>query len=260
MPIFDEQGLRELRREERRVRGKYAELLFAYLAVQFSNPLAKEIAHQGFARRLKVLAYCINTVFTRLPPWSDDVPKDEVRLECEVCVQAFVFNVFGCIDNLANMWVKERNITRSNGKEIPPLLIGLGEKCKAVRDSLSDDLQRYLSSDGMLGWLAYLEDYRHALAHRIPLYIPPHAVKQSNAQAYQDLETRKIEATRRLDLDEHDRLEGEQMKLCVFQPYIKHSWGDDKPPLRFHERMLGDYATVVDLGQRMLEELKRPKS
>lgn len=33
------------------------------------------------------------------------------------------------------------------------------------------ELQAYLAEHD--AWFEYLEDYRHALAHRIPLYIPP---------------------------------------------------------------------------------------
>lgn len=58
-------------------------------------------------------------------------------------------------------------------------------------------------------------------------------------------------------MDEHDRLDREQAKLIMFQPYMKHSWADDSGPLRFHERILCDYITVVDFGERMLRELKR---
>ncbi len=76
MPIYSEEGLEELRIAEVMARSKYADLFIEYLRVPFQNPLAKEMALQGFSRRLKILLYCIETVFERLPPWSDAVPEE----------------------------------------------------------------------------------------------------------------------------------------------------------------------------------------
>ncbi|MCW5743585.1 MAG: hypothetical protein KIT67_25810 [Alphaproteobacteria bacterium] len=227
----------------------------AYHAWAYGNPLAEVMARQGYCRRLRILVHCVQTAFATIPPASNVIPSDEPRSVCTICLQAFVLNVFGCMDNLAQIWVKERGIKRSNGKEIPPLLMGLGAKCEDVRESLSRDFQDYLDSSLMKGWFAYLEDYRHALAHRIPLYIPPHAVGQSNAAAYNELENRMREARHRLDMDEHDRLEAEQLQLCSFLPVATHAWDETTRPILFHSQMLADYETVVDLGWRMLREL-----
>ena len=227
------------------------------MSVPLTNSSAQEMARHGYVRRLKVLKHCVNTVFSRLPPWSDAIPGDEDRIECEVSIQAFTFNVFGCLDNLAHMWVKERNIKRANGKELSPMQIGLGAKSDAVRASLTVKLRRYLNTKRMQRWFGYLEDYRHALAHRIPLYIPPHSVSKVNTPAYRDLEAKMQEALHRGDIAEYDRLDAEQIKLAYFKPVIMHAWSEKKDSMYFHAQMLADYETVVDMGWRMLSELQR---
>jgi hypothetical protein len=260
MPIYSEKTLREFEVARLGIHNRYATLLFAYLNRSYSNELARNMALQGFCRRLKTLVYCTNTAFETIPPDSGAIPGDQKLQECIVAVQAFVFNVFGCLDNLAHVWVRERGITRASGKPIPPLSIGLGEKCTAVRASLSQDFQEYLSSEETKSWFAYQEGYRHALAHRVPLYIPSHGVKKSQAENYQELERMKQQAIIRMDMDEHDRLDREQMKLCVFQPFITHAWDEQAPILYFHGQMIADYGTVIEMGHRMLKELDRPIS
>jgi hypothetical protein len=53
------------------------------------------------------------------------------------------------------------------------------------------DFRAYL--DTLEAWFAYLADYRHALAHRIPVYILPGNVCPKDVDAYNDLEmTRSV--------------------------------------------------------------------
>lgn len=254
-PTYSAEAVKQLHEDLESAHPKYAKLLMAYDARTYGNSLAEVMARQGYCRRLRILVHCVQTAFAKIPPVSDAIPSDEHRSACTICLQAFVLNVFGCMDNLAQVWVKERGIKRPNGKEIPPLLMGLGAKCDDVRRSLSKEFQDYLASSLMKGWFAYLEDYRHALAHRIPLYIPPHSVRQSDAAAYNELENKMREARLRFDMDEHDRLEAEQLKLCSFHPVATHAWDETTRPILFHSQMLADYETVVDLGWRMLREL-----
>src|SRR5712671_1522714 len=88
-----------------------------------------------------------------------------------ICIQAFTFNAFACLDNLAWIWVCEKKLTTEQGDPIPAGKVGLGKKCKLVRRSLPADIRKYLKS--LDAWFDHLENFRHALAHRIPLYIPP---------------------------------------------------------------------------------------
>jgi hypothetical protein len=86
------------------------------------------------------------------------------------------------------------------------------------RASLSEEFQAHL--DTLERWLEYLADYRHAVAHRIPLYIPPGNVRSKDVDAYNELEYRIAAALNSFQPDEYERLLAEQSKLLVFQPVI----------------------------------------
>ncbi len=62
----------------------------------------------------------------------------------------------------------------------------LRTKNKIVGNTLGQELSQYLES--MSDWFKYLDDYRHALEHRIPLYVPPFAIDPRNADRYSKLE------------------------------------------------------------------------
>ena len=122
-----------------------------------------------------------------------------------------------------------------------------------MHDSLSPKLREHL--DGLEEWFAQQDNYRHALAHRIPLYVPPYLITESKKAAYQKLEVRKSDAINRGARDDHDRLSAEQDALGVFSPVMTHSFGENTNHIVFHAQILADFNTVEELGRIMLEEL-----
>jgi hypothetical protein len=105
----------------------------------------------------------------------------------------------------------------------------------------------------------HLAEYRHALAHRIPVYIPPGNVRPNNIDAYNDLEVRMGLALNDLRSEEYERLSAEQSKLLVFQPLVGHSLSEMKTPYYFHPQLMVDFLTVEQLGEKMLLELRNMK-
>lgn len=222
---------------------------------RFGNERAKEYAVHGLSRRLSGLVRCIENTFRAIPPELDGVPTSDAVHDTEIQVQAFITNVFGCLDNLAWVWVLERNTTKPDGEPIPPEWIGLRTTNKLVRKSLSGALRKHL--EHAASWFAYLEDYRHALAHRIPLYIPPFAIDPRNEARYHEFE----ESITRLiidgQLDEAAALKKERDGLKFFRPFIVHSWGETRP-MEFHVQMLADFKTIEAISAKLLDELATP--
>jgi hypothetical protein len=250
---FSSEQLEQIADEYSSVKGKYEHLLLAYTGLAYEDPRAREYASQGFSRRLRILARRIENTFRLLPPDRADRPTKDELGDAMINIQAFVFNVFGSVDNLAWIWVCEKSITTADGSPLKTERVGLGRKHRIVRASFSAEFQRYPKASN--DWFKHLEDYRHALAHRIPLYIPPCVLSIENEAAYQELETRKAEALRHWNIEEHDRLSREQDALGTFEPLIKHSFEEKSRPVAFHPQMLADFNTVVELGQKILSEL-----
>lgn len=204
------------------VQAKYVYLIDHFTNRQYQQPRAREFAQHGFSRRLKTITRSVERVFALIPPESAGEQTAENRADTEVYIQAFVSNIFGSIDNLAWIWTYERQILQPNGQPLPKAWVGLRPDNAFLRGTLSTGFQQYLGT--LADWFAYLEDYRHALAHRIPLYIPPLVVTPNHPN-------------------------GE------FRPLVMHSFEEGTQPFVFHPQMLADFNTIDSLGRRMLDEL-----
>jgi hypothetical protein len=248
---FTKKQLADIRLKYATVEKKTDELLLKFVYFPFKNEQAKHYAQQGFGRRVQVLRRCINNVFKVIPPGTVRVPSRARLYDAQINLQAFLANVYGIVDNLAWIWVYERGLADS----IPRRHVGLGKENKAVRSSLPVELQSYL--DTMEGWFAYLADFRHALAHRIPIYIPPGMVPQENVDAYNAITTEMQDALNKMRPYEFDRLSEEQSKLLVFQPLIAHSTVETESPYVFHAQVIVDFLTVEALAERILLALRR---
>jgi hypothetical protein len=225
------------------------EVLDAFLARTYKVPRAQEFAEHGLSRRLKTMTRCIENLFGTLPPERDDLPSTDELTDSVVYIQAFIFNAFACLDNLAWIWVCEKRLTTEKGESIPPGKVGLGKKCRLVRRSLPGEFRTYLKS--LDRWLDNLEDFRHALAHRIPLYIPPCVITEKDYPAYQMLEALKAKARRRGSLKKYEQFESKQKALMRYQPEMIHSISDNSKRIVFHPQLLSDFKTICELSLKM---------
>jgi hypothetical protein len=242
--------IEKVREELERVQPKYDRLLLTFIHRTYKNDLAAEYARHGYMRRLGTLKRCIGNVFDLIPPETEDVPERNVLHDAQINIQAFFANVYGCVDNLAWVWVHERGLEKKIGR----MRVGLRAKHIELRATLSEEFQAYLQS--LDRWLDYVIEYRDALAHRIPLYIPPGGVQPKNVDAYNDLSRRKTEALYvKYDGYEYERLSSEQEKLLIFQPLITHSVTETTAHFAFHVQMLADFLTIEEIGYKMLNEL-----
>jgi hypothetical protein len=99
-------------------------------------------------------------------------------------------------------------------------------------------------------WFVNLENFRHSLGHRIPLYIPPYVVSARNSVSYEKLEAQMNDALfQQRDLGAYAHLKAEQDALRRFEPLMKHSFGDPTPPVIFHSQILADFATLEEIIQ-----------
>lgn len=247
--FFTQEYLTELCDKLETIGPKTDRIMLQFVSHQFTDPKAREYAHHGFARRIQTLARCIHNTFEIVPPDTVEVPEKTFLHDAQINVQAAIGNTYGCVDNLAWVWVHECGLAQSiNRKQV-----GLRKHHKQVRSTLSSGFRAYL--DSLEAWFDYLVDYRDAFAHRIPLYIPPGGALPKDHDEVNDLENRKIAALNAFQAHEYDRLDAEQSKLFVFQPLICHSFAEMPAPFAFHPQLIADFLTVEQLGEKMLAEL-----
>lgn len=104
---FSDDALKKLADGYSAFGGKLNALLEKYILLDLRNPRAQEFARQGFPRRLKVMARCINNVFEAIPPERTELPSRDELTDATINIQSFIFNVYGAIDNLAWIWMAE---------------------------------------------------------------------------------------------------------------------------------------------------------
>ncbi len=252
--IYSKENLDKLSEECAVVREKCQRVISSYVLGDFKNSRAREFATHGLPRRVGLLAHCIESVFANLPPDATEPPPNDVILDTTVCLQSFVFNVFGCVDNLAHIWVREKELTGKNGKPLKDTEIGLiGTKYKPVLDTLSKDFVDYLKRQEP--WFEQVRNFRHALAHRIPLYIPPYYVPDEKLQEYEEIGRRIDEAVQQRNYGEVDQLQDQQNLLTLFCPVATHSFSEKSKLMYFHARMIEDFNLVEEIAQKLLQEL-----
>ena len=204
--------------------------------------------HMVYRGGSRLMYHCIERVFAILPPEREEHPSIE-----ELVDAALMFNAFACLDNLAWIWVCEQKLTTDRGEDIPPMKVGLGKKCRVIRRSLPTDFQKHLKS--LDAWFDHLENFRHALAHRIPLYIPPYVVRQQDLPKYEMLGRQMEKARRRGNKKRYELLRAEQEGIARYQPEMMHSLADNTKRIVFHPQLLSDFSTICALAERLNDAL-----
>jgi hypothetical protein len=183
---FSDSDLKAMNQRLYDLKSRYSELILRVTAFNFIHEKSREYATHELSRRLKTLTRAIENVFRLIPPESS-IPVDSVeRTDAEISLHAFLINLQGAIDNLAWVFVLEAAITKDNGKALLPRDVGLRKKNELIRKSLPAELDEYLQT--LDNWLAYVENFRDALAHRIPAYIPPYIIDPKHEATYNRIE------------------------------------------------------------------------
>ena len=251
MGFYPEEKLAELEGQRGKLDHQYANLILRYQARTYRSERGKEYALHGFSRRVKLLRTAIDQVFTVLPPDRDDIPEEEEVLKATIAIQAFVLNVVGCVDNLAWIWVYEKHVKASNSAELDRKSVGLWKR--EVQATMSEKFRAYL--DNKRGWFESINNFRDALAHRIPLYIPPYGVEKSKIEELRRLDEEAHAALLRRDHIAYEQARDAQKKLGHFRPVVAHSYYEPSGVVYFHFQLLSDWLTIDDLGLNVLEEL-----
>lgn len=254
LAFYSEDQIQQMALAYGQIGPRQEQAFFEFTTAEFRSARATEFARHGYARRLKILLRCIERVYGDLPPERQTLPSRDELTDAAIHIQAFIFNIFGAIDNLA--WIHAYEIgpiPLTKKKEIHYAKVGLGPKNKDMRALLSPKFSEFL--DGLADWFELLENFRHALAHRIPLYIPPYAVPPASHAAYDNLEREMAAAAKRGDLAAFDRFSVAQAALGQFRPVIQHSFEENQKLPQFHAQMLADLETVIEMGRQMLDEI-----
>lgn len=208
----------------------------------------------GAARRLGVMRRAIASIFELFPLDQSRPLKSEVLGDVQINLHAFVINLSGVFDNWAWAYVFRHGLLEKIGNRSN---VGLFNSVTAQH--LPGPMRDYLSSSAVIGWQTnYLKNYRDALAHRIPLYIPPAEFTPEEGSRYNEIEAEKIKLIRDMNWPALDALYAEQANLGVPSFTFLHSFAEDQPskPLCLHPQLITDGHGVVEFGRLFLEHWK----
>jgi len=250
--MFTEEQIKQLQDEFLKLNLSYEEILLKFNSWPLNNGEAREYALHGFTRRMKTLKRCIENIYSICPPDKPNKPTRDELTDLVINLQSFVFNVFGCIDNLAWIWVKETGFEYKRNTDV-------GFSNKKIKEELSDEFKNYLSGERHKKWLSNLIDFRHALAHRIPLYVPPYTVLKEKHEAFKRLGEQMDSASQTLNPELYEKLDIEQEKLGTFIPVMTHSFTEGAPTIIFHSQILADWNTLVEMADKFVRELESKK-
>jgi len=217
---------------------------------RLSNEKAGELMLHGFLRRLATLQRCIENIYRLNPLEKIDMLTPDDRKDLEINLQAFVFNIFGALDNLALVTVHELEIKISSGR------VGFlkEEIDEMLSNVLSEGFRNYINSKELSEWKIYMRDFRHALGHRIPFYVPPSALNESEVRRHNEIEDELAKALEMFDIELYQKLANEQSSLGRNFPIITHSFSEGSKQVFFHSQVLADCNTVMEIATKFIDE------
>jgi hypothetical protein len=222
----------------------------ARAAQDLPDGLVKEHLSQGAGRRVGLLTHCLRRIFEIFPP-SQAVPLERDALyDVQIAHHAFVMNLYGFFENLAWAFILRHDLERAvGGRKRVGLFV------KATQAVLPAPLSSYLTSSQTSEWHdKYLKNYRDALAHRIPLYIPPATWTKDDVIESENLGVKEREAILERQWERLDEIRDRQATIGKPCLYFAHSFNDtdDPRPIYLHPQLLCDVKTVLDFAPRYL--------
>lgn len=230
------------------------ELLMLQIVMQGQATVDERVREQllhGVARRIRVLGRSIENIFSLFPPASQRPLSKRALDDVQINLHAFVINLSGIFDNWAWAYVLRHKLEEKVGGRSK-----IGMFIESTRKCLPPKLRENLSSKEMSGWHGeYLKSFRDALAHRIPLYIPPAQFTLDDGERYKILENEKLECIKAMNWSRLEEIEIEQPLIGTPCFSFLHSFAENAAPtvLYLHPQILTDARSIIEFGTLFLE-------
>ena len=215
-----------------------------------TNAKLREHLDHGVARRLNVLRRSIGRIFSLFPPTQERPLARETIEAVQIYLHAFVINLYGIFDNWAWAFALRHDLLAAIGYRTD---VGLFKQ--KTQRFLPAALREYLVRQTMTDWHeTYLKEFRDALVHRIPLYVPPATWSTEDRQLYERLEDEKVRCIKTQQWEQLDKLWLEQDQIGKACPLFMHEFSGEPGarPLYLHPQLLCDGRAVVEFGKLYL--------
>lgn len=214
------------------------------------NERARECMHNGVGRRLSLLHRCIQNMFRLFPPDCAEKLSQDDRTDLEINLHAFLINIYGIIDNTALALAYENDLIRVGGEQkVHTNDVNLFNR--RFRRLLNPRLSEYLREKNITNWYKlYAKNYRDALAHRIPPYVPPAVLTDEDSRKYMEL-YRELQTE--TDQRRIEALQAEQAGLGTPNFLFVHSFSEKANFVYLHPQLIVDFGTVEEILNNVVD-------
>ena len=203
----------------------------------------------GVMRRTSVIVRSIKNVFAIFPIDRIELLSMDELHDIDINMHAFYVNIFGLLDNLAWVLIHEKKLTTKIDKK------AVGLYAKKTQKHLTENFRSYLNTDTMIKWHnEYLKNYRDALSHRIPLYLPPKTLTPEQTLQYQQIENKIEECYKTGDFETIEKLHKEQDCIGDVCFAVSHDLSESKA-IALHPQLIADFNTIEEIVEKYCEML-----
>ena len=245
---YSEEQIEQLNNSFDNICKDFRERLLNVPAIFFKKERANEFFRHGFFRRFQMLFHCVERVFKIYPPDRKVVLDDDERFDLEAFIQIFTINLYGAIDNLAWIINEEYNL---NLKRFDINIFN-----KNIQSYFSKEFTDYINNNNVGGFKNWYDNhcklFRHAVGHRIPLYVPPYRV--SNVDRYNEIAKQRINAILNWEFDKVEELNIEEKALEHILPLYVHSFSEKSPYVYIHPQLIADFRTLMELYDNFVKD------
>ena len=249
MSFFEQNHINQIKSEFALINSRYSDLSIKLQKLHNSLKIdeAKEYLTHGVMRRMGIIKRSIENVFTIFPIERIKLlSMDELR-DVDINLHAFYINIFGLLDNLAWVFIHEKQLAAKINKT------NIGLYKKETQKYLMEEFRHYLNSERMKKWHAeYLKNYRDALSHRIPLYVPPKTLTPKQASQVKQIENKIANYYKSHNLDMIEKLRKEQDSIGDVCFLISPASSENKP-IVLHAQLITDFNTIEEIVENYCE-------
>jgi hypothetical protein len=266
---YSDKAVNELETAHAELRLHYKELFiqtFSF-AGRLKNERAREYMLHGVGRRLGLLQRCVDNMFRLFPASRMEKLSDGDLLDLEINLHAFLINTYGVIENIALALAYENDLIAHSRETLNPgscpvvqvkHMKDVNLFNKEFQSLLNRNLSAYLSQESMREWYKqYAKNYRDALAHRIPPYVPPAALNDQQQRRYADL---GHELSYERNLQRIEEIQHEQISLGTSNPLFIHSYSESAQALYLHPQLIVDFRTVEEILYQVMANFRREET
>ena len=249
MSFLKQDAVDKIKSEFALINSRYSDLTFELWKLHNSlkTDKAKEYLSHGVMRRTGIMMRSIENVFTIFPIERIKLlSMDELR-DVDINLHAFCINIFGLLDNLSWVLIHEKQLAA----KIDKMSVGLYKK--KTQEYLTEEFRCYLNSERMKKWYAeYLTNFRDALSHRIPLYVPPKTLSPEQASQVKQIENKISNCYKSRNLDRIEKLRKEQDCIGDVCFLVSHSFSESKSYI-LHAQLIADFNTIEEIVEKYCE-------